>query len=238
MFNYVRLSDGGAAAASGEMRSEVEIIAALAEAVLPPGPLDWGALRDHAAHPAGDRAGRPRLRRDRRRSTGRAPSSTSPAGPSTTPRFATPDGRARMRPTPLPEFAPGPGELRLMTLRSEGQFNTVVYEEEDLYRGNERRDVVMMAPATPHGWASCATPACASRTRPARWRCWCGSRPAAREPRDVLPRGERAGPAPARPALGDAGLQVDDGARGPARRLATTAPRGEGCFVAPSPRTI
>ena len=32
-----------------------------------------------------------------------------------------------------------------MTLRSEGQFNTVVYEETDLYRGNTRRDVVMMA---------------------------------------------------------------------------------------------
>jgi anaerobic selenocysteine-containing dehydrogenase len=32
-----------------------------------------------------------------------------------------------------------------MTLRSEGQFNTVVYEEEDLYRGPRRRDVVMMA---------------------------------------------------------------------------------------------
>src|SRR5262249_8214238 len=47
--------------------------------------------------------------------------------------------------TPLPRFAPGPEELRLMTLRSEGQFNTVVYEEEDLYRGNRRRDVVMMA---------------------------------------------------------------------------------------------
>ncbi len=31
-----------------------------------------------------------------------------------------------------------------MTLRSEGQFNTVVYEDEDIYRGNERRDVVMM----------------------------------------------------------------------------------------------
>src|SRR5207247_2170717 len=44
-----------------------------------------------------------------------------------------------------PPFAPREGELRLMTLRSEGQFNTVVYEEEDLYRGNTRRDVVMMA---------------------------------------------------------------------------------------------
>jgi anaerobic selenocysteine-containing dehydrogenase len=33
-----------------------------------------------------------------------------------------------------------------MTLRSEGQFNTVVYEEEDVYRGATRRDVVFMAP--------------------------------------------------------------------------------------------
>ena len=44
----------------------------------------------------------------------------------------------------------GPGEFRLLTLRSEGQFNTVVYDEEDLYRGNRRRDVVMMAAADAH----------------------------------------------------------------------------------------
>ena len=34
--------------------------------------------------------------------------------------------------------------FQLMTIRSEGQFNTVVYEEEDLYRGQERRDVILM----------------------------------------------------------------------------------------------
>src|SRR5208337_4648505 len=28
--------------------------------------------------------------------------------------------------------------------RSEGQFNTVVYEEEDIYRGQDRRDVILM----------------------------------------------------------------------------------------------
>jgi anaerobic selenocysteine-containing dehydrogenase len=32
-----------------------------------------------------------------------------------------------------------------MTIRSEGQFNTVVYEAADLYRGNTRRDVVMLS---------------------------------------------------------------------------------------------
>ena len=31
-----------------------------------------------------------------------------------------------------------------MTIRSEGQFNTVVYEEGDLYRHQERRDVILM----------------------------------------------------------------------------------------------
>ena len=33
-----------------------------------------------------------------------------------------------------------------MTIRSEGQFNTVVYEEEDLYRNQTRRDIVLMHP--------------------------------------------------------------------------------------------
>ena len=37
-----------------------------------------------------------------------------------------------------------------MTLRSEAQFNTVVYEEEDLYRGIRRRDVVMLAAEDAH----------------------------------------------------------------------------------------
>jgi anaerobic selenocysteine-containing dehydrogenase len=31
-----------------------------------------------------------------------------------------------------------------MTIRSEGQFNSVVYDEEDYYRGQERRDIVLM----------------------------------------------------------------------------------------------
>ncbi len=46
----------------------------------------------------------------------------------------------------LPELSGGAGELRLMTVRSEGQFNTVVYEEYDLYRGQDRRDVILMHP--------------------------------------------------------------------------------------------
>jgi molybdopterin-dependent oxidoreductase alpha subunit len=143
MFNYVRVSDGGQPAASAEMRSEVEILARLAALVLPAGPVDFGTLTDHAAIreaiarvvPGYEAiAGIERTRREFH------------VGGRTfhEPRFQTPDGRARFHVVSQPAFAPGPGEFRLMTLRSEGQFNTVVYEQEDLYRGNERRDVVMM----------------------------------------------------------------------------------------------
>jgi len=61
------------------------------------------------------------------------------------PRFATPSGKARFAAHPLPPRREG--ELRLMTVRSEGQFNTVVYEEENVYRGQERRDVILLNPA-------------------------------------------------------------------------------------------
>lgn len=42
---------------------------------------------------------------------------------------------------------PSSRSIRLMTIRSEGQFNTVVYEEEDLYRGVRTRDVILLNPA-------------------------------------------------------------------------------------------
>jgi molybdopterin-dependent oxidoreductase alpha subunit len=144
MFNYVRLSEGGAPPASDEMRSEVEIIARLAGRVLPEGPVRFGELVDHAAI---------------RRAIGQVVPGYEAIGAIDTtraefqvegrtlhePRFQTADGHARFHVTPLPDFLPSPGEFRLTTLRSEGQFNTVVYEDEDAYRGNERRDVVMMS---------------------------------------------------------------------------------------------
>ena len=155
MFNFVRLSEGGTPAVAGEMRSEVDVIAALAERVLPPGRFDWSRLRSHRA-----------LREEIARVVpGYAPIAaidetrrefTVEGRTFAEPRFPTADGRAHFRVTPLPTFAPAPDEFRLMTLRSEGQFNTVVYEEEDVYRGASSRDVVFMAPedATARGLAA------------------------------------------------------------------------------------
>lgn len=61
--------------------------------------------------------------------------------------FPTYNGRANLHTHRLPEIqGQGERELRLMTIRSEGQFNTVVYEDYDLYRGVERRDVILIHP--------------------------------------------------------------------------------------------
>ena len=146
MFNFVRLSEGGQPPASAEMRSEVEIIAALAERILPEGRFDWAELRSHRALRAAMAKTVPGYGAIGEMDEGGGEFQVGGrAFPE--PRFATGDGRAHFQVTPLPRFAAGEGAFRLMTLRSEGQFNTVVYEEEDLYRGNRRRDVVMMAAA-------------------------------------------------------------------------------------------
>lgn len=143
MFNYVRLSDGGAPVPEGELKGEVEVICALASRVLPKGPFDFDRMTDHRAVreaiakvvPGYEPLGSIDASRREFQIEGRT---------FHTPRFATPTGKAETGVPPLPAFRVRPGEFRLMTLRSEGQFNTVVYEEQDLYRGVDRRDVVMM----------------------------------------------------------------------------------------------
>src|SRR5690606_2309147 len=154
MFNYVRLSDGGPARLEGP-RSEVEVIADIAERVLgEQAPLDFASMRQHkrireaiaAVVPGYEAIGAIDETRREFHIAGRTFHEA---------RFATPSGRARFHVTPIPmpvgNGASGAGEgrgddgsLRLMTIRSEGQFNTVVYEEEDIYRGQERRDVILM----------------------------------------------------------------------------------------------
>jgi molybdopterin-dependent oxidoreductase alpha subunit len=144
MFNYVRLSEGGEPAVRGSMKSEVEIIATLAERILPEGRFKWSELRSHealrsamaAVVPGYAAVGEIDASKREFQIEGRTFHE---------PRFNTPNGRAQFRPTEVPQPFCGPGEFRLMTIRSEGQFNTVVYEEEDLYRGNRTRNVVMLS---------------------------------------------------------------------------------------------
>jgi len=145
MFSYVRVSDGGAPALSEEMLSEVEIIATLAGNVLPAGPVDFAALRDHGAIRSAIARVVPGYAQIADVGHGGAPAEFEiPGRRLAAGAITTPSGKAEAAVTAVPPPLVRDGELRLMTLRSEGQFNTVVYEEEDIYRGNERRDVVML----------------------------------------------------------------------------------------------
>ena len=142
MFNYVRTSHGGEPAVVGEMRSEVDIIAALASRILDSDRFDWDALRDHATLREAIAATVPGYEPVVKGVEFQIPGRTFHE-----PVFATSDGRAQFHAVALPLPIGNDHEFALMTVRSEGQFNSVVYDEEDLYRGNTRRDVVMICEA-------------------------------------------------------------------------------------------
>ena len=142
MFNYVRFSDGGPPNVEGDMRSEVAIIAALAEGILPAGRFDWTTLSSHAGLRAAIAQTVPGYGQLEEGKEFQIPGRTFHEAV-----FATESGRAACHVVALPNPIAGPGEFALMTLRSEGQFNSVVYDEEDLYRGNRHRRVVMLHPA-------------------------------------------------------------------------------------------
>ena len=147
MFNYVRLSDGGERRHAGP-RAEVAVIAAIARRVLGDShPADFRAMEEHRTIrrfiadviPGYDQLKTIDATKQEFHVGGRVFHE---------PTFATKTGRAKFHAVPIPPLkGDGDNELRLMTIRSEGQFNTVVYEEEDIYRGQERRDVILMNPA-------------------------------------------------------------------------------------------
>lgn len=164
MFSYIRLSDGGPRRHEGP-RSEIEIVANLAARVLPAKePIDWNALR--GAGQIRELIAKIVPGLDSIADIDRTKQEFAiPGRAFHTPTFPTPSGKAHLFVHDLPSLdsvgdglAPATNSsenghsskpattLRLMTIRSEGQFNTVVYEDYDLYRGVERRDVILLHP--------------------------------------------------------------------------------------------
>jgi molybdopterin-dependent oxidoreductase alpha subunit len=143
MFNFVRLSDGGPNRYEGP-RSEVEVIAVLAQRALGDNsPVNWKELTSHChlrqmiaqIIPGFEKIADLDREHEEFHIAGRI---------FHTPRFATASGKAQFAVLDIPPLVGSENQLRLMTVRSEGQFNTVVYEEEDIYRGQDRRDVILM----------------------------------------------------------------------------------------------
>ena len=149
MFNYIRYSDGGPARHEGP-KSEIEVIAHIALRVLGDNsPVDWQALGETrrireaiaAIVPGYSKLGQIDDTKQEFQLDGRTFHE---------PKFSTPDGKARLRVHELPDLHHRENCLRMMTVRSEGQFNTVVYEDYDLYRGIDRRDVILLHPDDIH----------------------------------------------------------------------------------------
>ncbi|MEZ5562519.1 MAG: FdhF/YdeP family oxidoreductase [Gammaproteobacteria bacterium] len=151
MFNYVRLSDGGITRLD-TVRPEVDILTRLAERLLPDTPIAFSAFRQH---------------RTLRETIARiVPGMEDLADIDVakrefhvrgrllhTPHFNTTDGRARFVCRPVPPASASP--LILTTVRSEGQFNTIVYERTDSYRNGADRWTALLHPAdlAAHGLA-------------------------------------------------------------------------------------
>lgn len=141
MFNYVRLSDGGITRIEN-VRPEVSILADLAKRILPDSPINWDEFQQH---------------KNIRSAIARIVPGMEPLADIDvarqefyingrllhTPKFNTENGKATFitRPTPKRHES----ALMLTTIRSEGQFNSIIYERTDSYRGNADRWSIMMA---------------------------------------------------------------------------------------------
>jgi len=146
MFNFVRLSDGGILRLAN-VRPEVSILSDIAERLLQESPVDFATFREH--------------RTIRRAIANIVPGLEQLADIDVakrefhvngrllhTPEFKTADKRARFCVTKSPQSAdPELCEqfpFQLTTVRSEGQFNTIIYEQNDSYRGTRSRWSVLM----------------------------------------------------------------------------------------------
>ena len=143
MFSYIRLSDGGPERYSGP-KSEVKIIAEIARRVLPDSPLPWKSLSETGSIRELISTVIPGF--EPLKNIGQTGEEFHIGGRILhTPRFSLPDGKACFKVCPIPAVRGNKeNSFILMTIRSEGQFNTVVYETDDRYRGVSSRNVVLM----------------------------------------------------------------------------------------------
>ena len=139
MFNYVRLSDGGIERLDN-VRPETVILCDLAKQLLPDTPIPFERFKEH--------------RQVREAIAKIVPGLEQLADIDVakrefhvrnrvmhTPEFATPDGKAHFTVVSVPK---PPTKLTLATVRSEGQFNTIIYEEQDSYRLKAGRDAIFL----------------------------------------------------------------------------------------------
>ena len=143
MFNFVRMSDGGIQRIANA-RSEVSILADLADAVLGSTVLDFQTFKSHATIRKAIAAIIPGMQEladiDVARKEFHIKNRLMH-----TPNFNRPDGKASFVTHPTCEQKNNEEfPFQLMSVRSEGQFNSIIYEEKDSYRDIDQRWSIMM----------------------------------------------------------------------------------------------
>ena len=142
MFNFVRMSDGGIVRLKN-VRPESVILADLATRLLPESPIDFAAFKRHSTVraaiaeiiPGMDQLASIDVAREEFHIRNRLIH---------TPDFRTASKKAHFRTIAIPEHLDRSDTFTLSTLRSEGQFNSIIYEDADSYRGVRSRWSVLM----------------------------------------------------------------------------------------------
>jgi molybdopterin-dependent oxidoreductase alpha subunit len=145
MFSLVRISEGGPARHDGP-RAETEVIVDVFENAMPADvPVDLAKMRSHAEIRAAIAEIVPGYQP--MASVDSDGEEFKIAGRTFhTPKFSTPHERMIIHDVDIPKpAAVGEQQVRVITVRSEGQFNTVVYEDYDVYRGVPIREAILLS---------------------------------------------------------------------------------------------
>ena len=146
MFNFVRLSDGGINRIA-TARSEVSLLAELGAGLLADCPVDFSEFANHKRIREAIAKTVPGM--EELKDIDFAKREFHVKGRLLHRReFFTQDGRAHFQVHPIPDPARQNDSypFRLASVRSEGQFNSIIYEETDSYRNNATRWSVFMSP--------------------------------------------------------------------------------------------
>lgn len=142
MFNYVRLSDGGIDRLDG-VRPESVILADLASALLPDGKVDFQVFKQHSEVRQAIAKLVPGMGEMQHIDAAKREFHIQNRLIHT-PVFKTPSRKAQFKVHSWPARTKSNRRYTLSTVRSEGQFNSIIYEEQDTYRGTQTRWCVMM----------------------------------------------------------------------------------------------
>lgn len=146
MFNFVRLSDGGIDRLDN-VRSEVDILASLGERLLPDSAVNFKQFKQHNSIRVAIAKTLPELAELKDIDVAKKEFHIRKRVLHS-PHFNTPNQRAKFHTHPIPKANLQQSEypFLLASVRSEGQFNTIIYQQTDSYRFNAERRAIMISP--------------------------------------------------------------------------------------------